>query len=72
MELIQPTDPAYFTVSSNDLYDRHNYKIVSKTGGSIVVDNWEDAQMTWFQKNGFLSHIEVLDQPKISNQKGFK
>jgi hypothetical protein len=72
MELIQPTDSAYFTVSSNDLYDRHNYKIVSKTGDSIVVDNWEDAQMTWFQKNGFLSHIEVLDQPKISNQKGFK
>ena len=72
MELIQPTDPAYFTVSSNDLYDRHNYKIVSKTGDSIVVDNWEDAQMTWFQKSAFLSHIEVLDQPKVSNQKGFK
>lgn len=69
-QLIQPGDPAYFTVSSNDLYDRHNYKIVSKTGDSSVVDNWEDAQMTWFQKGAFLSHIEVLDK-KQTTKKGF-
>jgi len=68
-KLIQPSDPMYFTLSSNDSYDRHNYKIVSKTGESIVVDNWETAQMTWFQKNVFLSHIEVLDRKK---RKGFK
>ena len=68
-KLIQPSDPTYFTLSSNDLYDRHDYKIVSKTGESVVVDNWETAQMTWFQKNVFLSHIEVLDRKE---GKGFK
>jgi len=68
-KLIQPSDPRYFTLSSNDLYDRHDYKIVSKTGESVVVDNWETAQMTWFQKNVFLSHIEVLDRKE---RKGFK
>ena len=68
-QLIQPGDPAYFTLSSNDLYDRHDYKIISKTGESIVVDNWEDVQMTWFQKSVFLSHIEVLDKKE---SKGFK
>lgn len=68
-QLIQPGDPAYFTLSSNDLYDRHDYKIISKTGESVVVDNWEDAQMTWFQKSVFLSHIEVLDKKE---SKGFK
>lgn len=68
MELIQPTDPEYFELSSNDSYDRHDYKIVSKNGESHVVDNWETVQMIWFQKNVFLSHIEVLDK----KAQGFK
>jgi len=69
-QLISPDDPQFFEVSSEGLYDRHNYKIVSKTGESIVVDNWETAQLTWFQKTAFLSHIEVLDKKQES--KGFK
>jgi len=69
MKLIESNDPQYFEVSSEGSYDRHNYKIVSKTGESVVVDNWETAQLTWFQKNGFLSHIEVLDKKEV---KGFK
>ena len=69
MELIQPTDSQYFEQSSYEPYDRHNYKIVSKTSESIVVDNWETAQVTWFQKSAFLSHIEVLDKRE---SKGFK
>ena len=69
MKLIESNDPQYFEVSSEGSYDRHNYKIVSKTGESVVVDNWETAQLTWFQKNGFLSHIEVLDKKEA---KGFK
>ena len=68
-QLISPDDPAYFTLSSNDSYDRHDYKIISKTGESVVVDNWETAQLTWFQKSVFLSHIEVLDKREV---KGFK
>jgi len=69
-QLISPDDPQFFEVSSERLYDRHDYKIVSKTGESIVVDNWETAQLTWFQKTAFLSHIEVLDKKQES--KGFK
>jgi len=69
MELISPTDPQYFELSSSKPYDRHNYKIVSKIGESIVVDNWETAQVTWFEKGIFLSHIEVLDKKE---SKGFK
>ena len=70
MELIKRDDPQYFEVSSDGSYDRHQYKIVSKTGESVVVDNWETAQLTWFQKGLFLSHIEVLDKKEES--KGFK
>lgn len=68
--LITPDDPQYFTQSSDEMYDRHDYKIVSKSGESVVVDNWETVQMTWFQKGTFLSHIEVLDKKEES--KGFK
>ena len=70
MELIKPGDPQYFTQSSDEIYDRHDYKIVSKSGESVVVDNWETVQMTWFQRGTFLSHIEVLDKKEES--KGFK
>jgi|TARA_Y100000015_G_scaffold41269_1_gene47176 hypothetical protein len=69
-KLITPDDPQYFTQSSDEIYDRHNYKIVSKSGESIVIDNWETVQMTWFQRSAFLSHIEVLD--KKQDSKGFK
>ena len=68
-QLISSDNHQYFEQSSYESYDRHNYKIVSKTGESVVVDNWETAQLTWFQKNGFLSHIEVLDKKEV---KGFK
>ena len=69
-KLITPDDPQYFTQSSDEMYDRHDYKIVSKSGESVMVDNWETVQMTWFQRGTFLSHIEVLDKKEES--KGFK
>jgi len=69
MELIKPSDSQYFEQSSYDSYDRHSYKIVSKTNESVVVEDWETAQLTWFQKSAFLSHIEVLDKRE---SKGFK
>lgn len=70
MNLIEPSDPQYFSNTSSESYERHNYKIVDKTGKSVIVDNWEMAQMTWFQKGTFLSHIEVLDN-KNKKPKGF-
>lgn len=63
--------PEFFEQTSNLNYDRHDYRIVSKTGESVLVDNWETAQLTWFQKGAFLSHIEVLDKNKKQSSKGF-
>ena len=68
-QLIDPSDPRYFTKTSDKPYDRHHYEIVSKTGEKIVVDDYMIAQATWFQKNAILSHINVLDIQKRG--KGF-
>tara|TARA_R100000479_G_scaffold126221_1_gene65613 strand:+ start:89 stop:343 length:255 start_codon:yes stop_codon:yes gene_type:complete len=70
MELIKPDDPQYFEQSSYDDYDRHHYRVVSKNGESIVVDDYMMAREIWWNKKMFLSHIEVLDKKKKS--KGFK
>ena len=67
--LIKPSDPLYFTETSSELYDRHTYKIVSKTGEIIIVDNWMQAREIWWNKKQFLSHVEVLD---VKKSKGFK
>jgi len=67
--LIEPSDPQYFTESSDKLYDRHTYKIVTKSGETINVDNWLQAREIWWNRKSFLSHIEVLD---VKKSKGFK
>ncbi len=60
--LIEKTDPQYFEVSSEEPYLRHHYKVIDKYGKSVVVDNWQDAAVLWWNKKDFLSHIEVLNQ----------
>jgi|TARA_B100000900_G_scaffold255035_1_gene217299 hypothetical protein len=70
MDLIKPEDPQYFTHTSDDIYDRHHYRIISNSGDIIIVDNWEDARVVWWEKKKFLSHIDVLDKPKLKS-KGF-
>ena len=53
-------------------YDRHHYKLVFVDGKEVIFDNYEDVQVTWFQRAGnFLSHVEVLNIPK-KKSKGFK
>ena len=69
MKLIERNDPQYFSETSDDLYNRHHYKIVTKSGDSIVVDNWLSVREIWLNRKTFLSHIEVLDVKK--NSKGF-
>jgi hypothetical protein len=62
-QLIKPDDPQYFQQTSDEPYDRHNYKVVLLNGQSVVVDAWDLAQSIWFQQpSQFLSHIEVLDK----------
>lgn len=71
-QLISPDDPQYFEVTSDGSYDRHQYKIVSKGGDAIVVDDWETARSVWFSRAPFLSHIDVLDKKTEKKSKGFK
>ena len=69
---IEPSDPRYFTVTSDEPYDRHDYKIIRKDGETMVVNSWELAREIWWNTPSFsLSHIEVLDK-KTNKKKGFK
>jgi hypothetical protein len=59
-----------FKQTCDKLYDRHDYKVVFEDGKEVIFDNYEDAQLLWWNRSGnFLSHIEVLDKKK---SKGFK
>ena len=64
-----------FTQTSDGLYDRHHYKIITKNGDAVVVDNWAQAHEIWWNKAPFLDRIEVLDKDnsphKARSQKGF-
>lgn len=52
-------------------YTRHHYKLVFDDGREAVFDNYDDVQVTWFQREGkFLSHVEVLDIKE--KKRGFK
>jgi hypothetical protein len=64
MSVIAENDPRYFTCTSVDPYDRHNYKIISKDGKAIIVDSYMQAQLVWFQSSCgyFLDRIEVVDK----------
>ena len=69
--LIEKTDPRYFSQTSDASYDRHDYKIVCKNK-STVVESWDLVQEYWWNRRGFNPPvIEVIDKPK-SKSKGFK
>lgn len=63
-----------FTQTSDLPYNRHNYKLFFKNGKIMEFDNWEDAQVYWFQWSSTdqLDLFEVLDQKKTKTKsKGF-
>jgi hypothetical protein len=63
-----------FTQTSDLPYNRHNYKLFFKNGKIMEFDNWEDAQVYWFQwfSTDQLDLFEVLDQKKTKTKsKGF-
>jgi len=64
------TELKVFKQTSDEPYDRHDYKLITDNGGELIFNNYEDVQLYWFQHGGnFLSHIEVLDKKQ---SKGFK
>jgi hypothetical protein len=65
--------PDLFKQTSDEPYLRHDYKVHFTNGKSIIFDNYEDVQRTWFQTpQQLLDYIEVLDRKKEkSKTKGF-
>ena len=75
MELILPNDPRYFTDSSEEPYDKHQYEFVYSNGQSRIFDSWEETRSEWFNiPSHFKSHVNVLDQKQKNKKlnKGFK
>ena len=70
-QLIEKTDPRYFTVTSDKPYDRHTYKVVYHGGKEKVVDSWEEVQSIWWNSvSYFVSHVEVMDRKKTKTKGG--
>jgi hypothetical protein len=62
----------WFSQTSDEPYDRHQYKFVYSNDQSVIFDSWERVQQEWFTTPKlFKSHIEVLDK-KEKSQGGFK
>jgi hypothetical protein len=62
-----------FKVTSEALYDRHDYEVVLKNRKKVFFDNWEDTLEYWWsncQIPDFLDLIIVKNKKKIKS-KGF-
>ena len=65
----------WFEQTSNELYNRHYYKLVYSNGETKVFEDHQDFMTAWFQyPKQLLSHGEVLDKKtkKKSKSGGFK
>jgi hypothetical protein len=61
-----------FKQTSDEPYDRHNYKLVYSNGQEVFFEHYIDVQAAWWNTpSDFVSHIEVLDIPQ-KKSKGFK
>lgn len=62
-----------FTCTSDAPYDKHDYEVVLKSKKKVFFDNWEDAQVYWYQNSqipDFLDVIIIKDKQKVKS-KGF-
>ena len=73
--LIEKNDPRYFSATSDELYDRHNYKIVSSRYATFIVESWDEVQEWWWNHCNtfnFDAVVHVIDKPKVKKKaKGF-
>ena len=72
-KLIGKDDPLYFGQTSNEPYDRHHYKIVSKHYATFIVESWDEVQEWWWNNcrlPTFDAVVHVIDKPQL--KKGFK
>ena len=68
--LIDKNDPLWCAQTSNKPYDRHHYKVISKSGETNVLTSYDEVIETWWNKRHFIDRIEVIDKPK-KRGKGF-
>ena len=67
--------PDWFAQTSEEPYDRHNYRFHYSNGESIIVESYEQIYEKWFNTPSLLkSHVEVLDTKQIKKKSngGFK
>jgi len=67
--------PDWFAQTSDEPYDRHNYRFHYSNGESIIVESYEQIYEKWFNTPALLkSHVEVLDTKQIKKKSngGFK
>ena len=72
MNLIPPNDPRYFTETSSDSYDRHNYKLEFNGGQSLVFNDYEKMRSYWFEcaRNWNDCKVIVMDKkPRVELKK---
>jgi len=65
-ELIEKSDPRYFTCTSDESYDRHTYKLVGDDKKSVIFDSYEHLRLYWFEnaRNWKNCSVQVLDKKK--------
>ena len=71
LESMTPT--INFKQTSDEPYDRHHYKIVSKHYATFIVKSWDEVQEWWWNHCNMINFdavVEVLDKPKPKS-KGF-
>ena len=63
--------PEFFRQTSDEPYDKHNYRFVYSNNQSIIVESYEEVRQEWFNTPAmFKSHIEVLDKKQKKKSKG--
>lgn len=76
MELIRPNDPRYFTETSSESYDRHDYQLEFNNGQSLLFSNYEQMRSYWFEcaRNWDDCKVIVLDKKQKTKKSngGFK
>ena len=61
----------FFKQTSDEPYLRHDYRVYFANGKSIIFDNYEDVQRTWFQTpQQLLDYVEVLDHKEQKSKSG--
>ena len=58
-KLIKPTDPQYFTQTSDEPYDRHTYELVLPSGKTLMFQDYEHLRAIWFEAARYWSGCVV-------------